>query len=170
MLRACHLDRNCRSWAFIVGRDAQPRVSAAVDDGTYEAFSKLDERAQRVLYLRYWCDLPYLDIAARLALREEYCGQLAKRALVRMGRELRWDALTTAADERPLACSQDGDPLFLVTPTSDQPVAGWSPLPCQLSPPWAGSAGSHPGGRLLHRSRKRRQLLLIRPARHRATG
>ena len=67
-------------------RDAVPR-SDVVD--LHTAFSKLSEREQLVLYLRYWCDLPHAQIAERVGVSEVAARQTARRALIRLGRTLR---------------------------------------------------------------------------------
>jgi RNA polymerase sigma factor (sigma-70 family) len=53
------------------------------------AFSRLSEREQLVLYFRYWCDLPHAEVAGRLRLSESASRQIARRALIRLGRTLR---------------------------------------------------------------------------------
>lgn len=55
----------------------------------HAAFSKLNEREQLVLYLRYWCDLPHEEIAGHLRLSKSASRQIARRALIRLGRTLR---------------------------------------------------------------------------------
>jgi RNA polymerase sigma factor (sigma-70 family) len=71
------------------GRNRQVDVEIQPDfDKLHLAFARLDERQQLVLYLRYWRDLPYRDIARRLGLSEAACRQVSRRALLRLGRML----------------------------------------------------------------------------------
>lgn len=53
------------------------------------SFARLDERQQLVLYLRYWCDLPYRDVSARTGMTEAAARQAVRRALIELGRKLR---------------------------------------------------------------------------------
>ena len=53
------------------------------------SFVRLDERQQLVLYLRYWCDLPYRDVSARTGMTEAAARQAVRRALIELGRKLR---------------------------------------------------------------------------------
>ncbi len=52
------------------------------------AFGRLAEREQHLIYLRYWCDLPYREIGQRVGLSEAACRQVVRRALIRLGRIL----------------------------------------------------------------------------------
>jgi RNA polymerase sigma factor (sigma-70 family) len=55
----------------------------------FEAFAKLSERDQLVLYLRYWCDLPHTEIAKRLRMQPDAVRQAVRRAVLHLGRALR---------------------------------------------------------------------------------
>ena len=69
------------------GGDASEDVASLAD--LRSAFVRLDERQQRVLYLRYWCDLPYREVSARTGMSEATARQAVRRALIDLGRKLR---------------------------------------------------------------------------------
>jgi RNA polymerase sigma factor (sigma-70 family) len=53
------------------------------------SFGRLDERQQLLLYLRYWCDLPYRDVCVRAGMSEAAARQAVRRALIELGRKMR---------------------------------------------------------------------------------
>lgn len=86
-------ERRQRSlWQRLLIRQASEHPSRGAVDGAErvrEALLDLTENEQLVLFLRYWQDLPYDEIARRTGLSPANCRQLAKRGVTRLGRLLR---------------------------------------------------------------------------------
>jgi RNA polymerase sigma-70 factor (ECF subfamily) len=86
-------ERRQRSlWQRLLIRQASERPNRGAVDGAErvrEALLDLTENEQHVLFLRYWQDLPYDEIARRTGLSAANCRQLAKRGVTRLGRLLR---------------------------------------------------------------------------------
>ena len=90
---AVRAERRQRSlWQRLLVRHASERPSRGAVDGAErvrEALLDLTENEQLVIFLRYWQDLPYDEIARRTGLSTANCRQLAKRGVTRLGRLLR---------------------------------------------------------------------------------
>jgi RNA polymerase sigma-70 factor (ECF subfamily) len=86
-------ERRRRSlWQRLLIRQASEYPSRGAVDGAErvrEALLELTENEQLVLFLRYWQDLAYDEIARRTGLSAANCRQLAKRGVTRLGRLLR---------------------------------------------------------------------------------
>jgi RNA polymerase sigma-70 factor (ECF subfamily) len=85
-------ERRQRSvWQRLLTRHEAQRVDTQMADGAErvrEALLELSANEQHVLFLRYWQDLPYDEIARRTGLSPANCRQLAKRGVTRLGRLL----------------------------------------------------------------------------------
>jgi RNA polymerase sigma factor (sigma-70 family) len=91
-LRACVLN-GCRSWGRRrrLERDRRPPVpppSQLEADELWDAIARLDPRKRTAIVLRYYADLPDVEIAAHLGVRPTTVRTLVRRALEQLREEI----------------------------------------------------------------------------------
>lgn len=78
--------REAALWRRLIGREAAPIDDRAM---VVAALERLSTEDQHVLFLRYWMDLSYRDMADQLGIGEATGRQRVRRAVARLGRHLR---------------------------------------------------------------------------------